>query len=44
MGIFVDPKNLEAYDVSSFVGGNSTLEIDKGERPPFANKNGVSPP
>ena len=35
MIIFVHPQNLKAYEVYSFVGGNPTLEIDKGERPPF---------
>ena len=43
MGIFVDPQNLKAYEVYSFVGGNPTLEIDKGERPPFSYKRGLLP-
>ena len=43
MGIFVDPQNLKAYEVYSFVGGNPTLEIDKGERPPFLYKRGLLP-
>ena len=38
MGIFVDPQNLKAYEVYSFVGGNPILEIDKGEKPPFPYK------
>ena len=43
MGIFVNPKNLEAYKVSSFVGDNPTLEIDKGKGPPFPYKRGPLP-
>ena len=35
--------NLEAKNVSSFVGNNLTLEIDKGERPPFSYKKGSLP-
>ena len=43
MGIFIDPQNLKAYEVYSFVGGNPILEIDKGERPPFPYKRGPLP-
>ena len=43
MGIFIDPQNLEAQDVSSFVGGNFILEIDKGEIPHFPYKRGHLP-
>ena len=43
MGIFVNPQNLEAWEVSFFVGGNPTLEIDKRERPPFLYKRGHLP-
>ena len=43
MGILIDPQNLNAYEVYSFVGGNPTLEIYKGERPPFPYKRGPLP-
>ena len=43
MSIFVNPQNLETWEVSSFVGGNPTLEIDKGERPHFPYKRGSFP-
>ena len=42
--ISVDPQNLKGYEVYSFVGGNPTLEIDKGKMPHFPYKKGVSPP
>ena len=42
-GIFIDPENLKVYEVYSFVGGNPTLEIDKGERPSFPYKMGPLP-
>ena len=38
--VLVDPQNLKAYEVYSFVGGNPTLQNDKGERPPFPYKRG----
>ena len=43
MDIFIDPKSLDAYEVFSVVGSNLTLEIDKGERPPFPYKRGHLP-
>ena len=43
MGIFVDPQNLEACEVSSIVGGNPTLEIDNGEINLFPYKRGHFP-
>ena len=36
-------QNLEAYEVSSFIGGNLILEIDKGERSSFPDKRGPLP-
>ena len=34
----INPQNLKAYEVYSFMGGNPTLEIDKGDRLPFPYK------
>ena len=41
--IVLDPQNLNTYDVYYFMRGNPTLEIDKGERPPFSYKRGPLP-